>query len=189
MAKPRKTNGRKRKTKDRGDEAEMRKGSLELQPVELKSDDFALHLRSTKAAVERMKSAKNLYDGCCKSAKKVSPQLLEAVKLAIKFEGKDMQEVKSALEVLGFVLKETDHPLQLTIHDTLLGDVNEAAYARGEKSGAAGMAMANPYPDGSDLAEQYATGWRNGQAKLLNLPLEESGIGHNSQTAEQQAAE
>jgi len=177
---------RHKKTKDKADGAEMRKASLDTQQIELKSDDFDFHFKNTKAAKVRMGTAKSAYDACLKAAKKVSDQLHASVKLALSIEGKDLYDVKTQLEVFGFVLKVTDHPLQLTIHDTLLGDVSDAAFARGGKAGAAGMPMANPYPDSSDLAARYADGWGAGQASMSLLGGDGSGMGHNSQA---QAAE
>lgn len=187
--KPRKTNSRKRKTKDKGDEAEMRKGNSEPMQIELNSEDFAFHFKNAKAAKVRMGTAKSSYDACLKAAKKVSDQLHASVKLALTLEGKDLYDVKTQLEVFGFVLKATDHPLQLTIHDTLLGDVIEVAATRGFNDGRVGKPCANPYPDGTELARAYLDQWGRGQQELLGVGSD--GIGHNSQNDQsaQQAAE
>lgn len=166
MAKSKRT-ARKAKTKDKTDDAEMR--SPELEGLVLNDDDFDLHFASIKRAVEAMKRTKNGYDACCKAAKKVSPALLDAIKFAVKLEGMDPIDVKRELEIKGYALKRTGSSLQLTIHDTLLGDVADAAFARGEKAGTAGLPMANPYPDGSDLAMQYQNGWAAGQSQMSLL--------------------
>lgn len=148
---------------------EVRKGELELKPVEINDGDFDLHLRAMKSAVERQKTAKNLYDGCCKAAKKVSEHLLNSVKLAIKYEGMDIEDIKADLTVKGYVLKKTGSPVQITLHDVLAGDVNKAAYERGKNDALNGRGCKPPYPEGSDLAEEYNTGWRNGIGSNLGL--------------------
>lgn len=170
MAKPRKGNGRGRKAKvqDKADAVETRKaGELDLQQIVIDDGDFDLHFRSLKGASEKMKTAKNLYDSCAKSAKKVSPELLDAVKYAIKLEGLDAADVKRELEIKGYALKRSGSPIQLTIHDTLSGDVSDAAEKRGYLDGKAGRAANCPFPEGSDLARLYLGGWSKGQGDLL----------------------
>ena len=165
--------GRK-KTVDKDDVVEMREGELELKAIEIDDGDFDMHFRSIKGAKEKMATAKNLYDGCCKAAKKVSQDLLDTVKLAISLEVKDPADIKRELEKQGYALKRLGTSVQLTIHDTLLGDVNDAAYARGKDAGGKGKSLNNPYPAGSDLAEQYAAGWRNAVGGTLGLSEEET---------------
>lgn len=165
---------------------EMRKGpDLNLpEPVILKSDDFQMHYRAIKAATEKKDTANNLLRGCYKQAKKVHPQLAEAVRTAITIERADDPEaVRAHLDMYGFVLKETGHHIQLTIHDQLGGDVNEQAKKRGFADGSAGRMSNCSYPEGSDLAKLYNAGWLEGQAKLIggDLPLDAdtAGEGHN----------
>jgi len=171
MAKPgrgKRGNGRGRKAKvDKQDQVEVRQD--ELPGIEIDDSDFDMHFRALKGAVEKMKTAKNLYDGCCKSAKKVSPELLDAVKYAIKLEGLDAADVKRELEIKGYALKRTGSSVQLTIHDTLLGDEEDLAYRRGKEAGASGKSNANPYPKASSLAEEYDRGWRAGVGGNLGL--------------------
>ena len=191
MAKPRKNGkGGKRKAQDKDDTVETR--SPEIAGLEIADDDFDLHLASVKRAVDAMKKAKNGYDACCKGAKKVSPALLDAIKLAVKLEGQDLEDIKRTLEISGYVLRKTNSPIQLTVHDALLGDVTEAAYKRGHDAGSNGRAMACPYPENSDLADAYGAGWRNGTGGNLGLTEQEteaavsgdrSGLGHNSVNA------
>lgn len=173
MAKPknghaRKAKGsRKTKTVDKADETEVR--TLDLQQIEIDDADFDMHFRALKSAKEKMATAKNLYDGCCKAAKKVSEELLNAVKRAIKFEGMDAADIKRQLEIDGYVLKRTGSPVQLTIHDSLAGDVEDAAYKRGKDDAANGRGCKSPYPDGTELDTAYKTGWRNGIGGSLGL--------------------
>lgn len=148
--------------------AEMRKAELDLQPIEIDDGDFDMHLRAMKGAVDKQKIAKNLYDGCCKAAKKVSPDLLDALKRAIKFEGMDREDIKRQLEIDGYVLKKTGSSVQLTIHDVILGDVNANAFEQGYANGMAGTAISNRFPEGSDLARLYEEGYVKAQTELAS---------------------
>jgi len=178
MAKPgkgKRGNGRGRKAKvEKQDQVEVREGELELKSIEIDDGDFDMHHRAISNAVERMKQAKNLYDGACKAAKKVSEDLLNSVKRAIKFAGMDVEDIKKQLEIDGYVLKRTGSSVQLTIHDTLLGDEEDLAYRRGKAAGGNGKSLNNPYPSGTALAERYATGWRNAVGGTLGLSEEET---------------
>jgi len=177
MAKPRKNGSSKaRKAKvEKQDQTEVRTGGeLDLQQIAIDDDDFDMHHRALKGAVEKMKTAKNLYDGCCKAAKKVSPELLDAVKFAIKLEGMDAADIKRELEIKGYALKRTGSSVQLTIHDTLLGDETELAYKRGKEAGGNGKPCASQYPAGTDLDAQWRTGWRNAVGGTLGLSEEET---------------
>lgn len=200
MGKPKKaTRGRKRKTQDKGDEAEMRKGELGLEPVVIDSSTFHFHMKAIKSATERKDTAVSLLRGCCAAAKKVNKHLADKIKKVITVQRTDdAADLKAELEVLGIALRETGSPVQLTVHDTLLGDVTDAAYKRGFDAGSNGRPLNCPYPENSDLAEAYATGWRNGTGGNLGLTNEEvadaivegiqdaldkGGIGHNSAQA------
>lgn len=173
---------------DKGDTAEMRTGGeLDLKQVAIDDADFDMHLRAMKGAKDRMATAKNLYDGCCKAAKKVSEDLLVAVKKAIKFEGMDLDDIKRALEIDGYVLRKTGSPVQLTIHDSLMGDVNQAADTCGYRDARAGKVAKSPYPESSDLHELYMAGWQRGTRENMGLDPEDdggavkgNGLGHNS---------
>lgn len=195
MAKRANGNGRpkgkrtKRTKVDKADTAEMRSGGeLDLKQVTIDDADFDMHLRAVKGAVDRQKTAKNLYDGCCKAAKKVSEELLAAVKKAIKFEGMDVDDIKRALEIDGYVLRKTGSPVQLTIHDSLMGDVNQAADTAGYRDAKAGRVAKSPYPESSDLHELYMGGWQRGTRENLGMEISDeaadavrgNGIGHNS---------
>lgn len=202
MAKNGKTNGKSKgarrsraesSTGAKENKVEMRKAKdLDLpEPVELKSDDFQMHYRAIKAATEKKDTANNLLRGCYKQAKKVHPMLAEAVRKAITIERADDPEaVKAELEMFGFVLKETGHHIQLSIHDSLLGDVNEAAELRGYKDAKASRVAASVYPEGSDLHALYMRGWQRGTAENLGMTIEDAGDeGHGGVFPENGATE
>lgn len=169
-----KTNGtgRKRgrpakKTVDKADAVEVRTGELELKQVEIDDGDFDLHFRGVKAAKEKMEQYQSAYRSALKSAKKVSDDLANSIKDALRFETMDSHDIKRQLEISGYVLKRQGSPIQLTIHDGLLGDALEVAFKRGEADGLAGKGNANPYPASSDLAGRYDTGHIEGQTQLI----------------------
>jgi hypothetical protein len=178
--------------------AEVRKADSAELGLVIEDGDFDLHLRAIKGAVDRQKTAKSLYDSCCKAAKKVSPQLLDAVKRAIKFQGMDVEDIKAQLEIDGYVLRRTGSSIQLTLHDTLLGDEKELAYKRGNEAGKCGQPCASKYPEGSDLDAEYRRGWQHGAGSNLGLSDDETdaaiateheevvepGIGHNADNKE-----
>lgn len=169
---------------------EVRKaGELDLKPVEIDDGDFDLHFRATKNAKERVETATSLYRTCLKNAKKVSPELHDAIKDAMKFEGMDPHDIKRQMEISGYVLRKTGSSVQLTIHDSLLGDTKEAYYKRGHADGKAGRTADARAPEGSDIALEYMRGWRHGTASNLGMSPEQSdaaiaGEGHNSAMAE-----
>lgn len=185
MAKNGKSNGKSKgarrskaecSTGAKENKVEMRKAKdLDLpEPVVLQSDDFQMHYRAIKAATEKKDTAVNLLRGCYKQAKKVHPQLAEAVRWAIGIERADDPEaVKAELAMRGFVLKETGHHVQLTIHDSLLGDVNEAAELRGYKDAKASRVAGAVYPEGSDLHGLYMKGWTRGTAENLGIQTDD----------------
>lgn len=149
---------------------EMRKASeLPVDTVQIDRKDFDFHFNAAKSDREIMKRYQGKFRERLAAAKKVSPHLAEAVKLALKVENADPEEIRAILEVNRFVLDALGCSTQLILHDTLLGDAKEQAYARGFKDGEAGRSANNRYPEKSEFAEQYMTGWRNGQAKLLGV--------------------
>lgn len=166
---------------------EVRKaGELDLQQVEIDDADFDMHFRAAKTAKETAEKYQSLYRSQLKAAKKVSPALAEAVKWALGSEGKDAADIKREMEIKGYVLKRQGSPIQLTVHDTLLGDTMESYYKRGHADGEAGKTADARAPEGSDLHSEYMRGWQHGTAKNLGLSPEQSdaalaaGVGHNS---------
>ena len=182
MAKPRKNGkGRKRSKSEastgaKENAAEMRKGELSLgEPVVIDSSTFHFHLKAIKSATERKDTANNLLRGCYKAAKQVNEHLGDKIKKVIELErSNDPAKFKAELEVLGIALKETGSPIQLTIHDTLMGDQDELAYKRGKDAGGNGKPCASPYPKGTSLDEQWCTGWRNAVGGTLGLSEQET---------------
>lgn len=175
-----KARGRKSKaesmTGTKANEVEMRKVSpqFQLAVIEEKPGDFRSYFDRARSNYEIYTKHQGRYREVIKEAKERNPLLAEAVKLAIatvdEDGGIDHDAIAKKLQVQGFVLKEFGSSLQLTLHDTSLGDENDLAYARGFETGEAGKALDAPYPPHSDLAEIHALGWRNGQNKLMNLP-------------------
>jgi len=190
-AKGKKTGGRRR-GRGEGDTGakegatEVRQPGMDL--VVIKDDDFDLHFRALKNAVERQKQAKNLYDGVCKGAKKVSEDLLAAIKKALKFEGMSPEDIKRQLEIDGYALKRIENPIQMTVFDTLEGDQEDLVYKRGFAAGRAGETLASKYPEGSTLHAIYARAWRHGTADNLGISKEDSDKAYAESVAEAAAA-
>lgn len=150
---------------------EVRTGELGLgEPIVIDSKTFHFHLKAYKSALEKKDSSVGLLRSCRSAAKMVNEHLPAAIAECVKEErSSDPAKLKARLEVLGIALKETGSPVQLSVHDTLLGDVKEQAYQRGFNAGQNGQVLNNIYPPTSDLADSYATGWRNGMAKNAGL--------------------
>lgn len=162
-------------------EAEMRKPEsptqLELtgSAIEKKPGQFRTYFNRAVSEYSMYTKAQGRYRETIKEAKEENPLLAEAVKMAIKLvddEGEiDHDAIKAKLQVHGFLLSEFGSHLQLSLHDTLLGDEKDYAWKRGfERGGTAGMALDMPYPKNSELNEIYSLGWRNGQLKIMGLP-------------------
>lgn len=168
------TGGRKKrgspakKTVDKTDKVEVKAaGELDLEVVQINKSDFAMYFRGIEDCSKAMKRAKSAYDDACKKAKKSSDSMLAACKLKLKWDGKDQNELAELLKIQGFVLTDLGSPIQLTLHNALLGDAVDTAFQRGEKDGEAGKGNDNRYPVGSDLAERYDMGHIQGQTKLI----------------------
>jgi len=141
---------------------------LDLQPVEIASNDFHMHLRAIKAATEKKDTAQNLLRNCYKAAKQVHEALPDAIKQAITIErDADPAKLKARLEVLGIALKETGCPVQLSVFDVLAGDPKAQAYARGQSDSKGNRMAACPYPEGSDVAAEYLRGYSDHQATIV----------------------
>lgn len=177
---------------------EMRKGGeLDLKPIVIDDSDFDLHFRATKNAKERVETSNSLYRSCLKNAKKVSPELHDAIKDALAFEGMEPADIKRKMEISGYVLRKTGSAVQLTIHDTLLGDVKQAAGTQGYRDAKAGRVAKSPYPESSDLHALYMAEWQRGTRENLGMETEGeiaegavkgNGIGHNSHAAGEAAS-
>lgn len=158
----------------KADTVEMRTaGEFDLQQVVIDDGDFDLHFKAAKSAKEMAEKYQSLYRGQLKSAKKVSNELHDSVKLAMSLESKDPAEIKRDLEVHGYVLKRQGCPIQLSIHDTLMGDVKDGAEKRGRMDAVAGRAANCPYPENSDLKALYMKGHQAGIMDNMNMSDED----------------
>lgn len=149
------------------DVVEVRTGELDLQPVEIDDRDFDMHFAGVKEAKAKLESYQSKYRLALKSAKSVSPELHDAIKVALKFEKMGAEDVKRQLEIDGYVLKRQGSPVQMILHDTIMGDPLKVAWDRGMKAGEEGQDNANPYPPGSEFAARYDAGWAKGQGILI----------------------
>lgn len=171
-------------------EVEVRKGELDLgEPIELSENDVHTHFKAIKKAMEQKDTYVSLLRGANKAASKLHPDLPAAIKEAITEERKnDPSKLKARLEVLGITLKASGSTIQLSVFDTLAGDEKELVYKRGYDDGVNGRTAANKYPEGSDLHERYATGWRHGTAKNLGLSPEEADAALEAEDGDDAAA-
>lgn len=162
-------------TEAKANAVEMRKaGELDLQQVEIDSKDFDLHYRAAKTARDRLDTANSLYRSTLKNAKACGEDVVDAVKRALKFDGMNEADIKRQMEIDGFILKHRGSPIQLTIRDSLMGDVNQAADTQGYRDAKANKVSSSPYPANSDLDKHYAKGFRRGTVENMNLPDEEA---------------
>lgn len=149
---------------------------LDLHPIEIDEKDFNVHYKSIKSALEKKDTAVSLLRGARKQAKEASPDILAAVEETIKLERLDQDTIVTRLQRIGYALKKAESPIQLTLHNTLLGDAKDTSYNRGFKDGEAGRTANNDYPEGSDLAAEYTRGWNHGTAKNLGMSPEAADV-------------
>lgn len=129
-----------------------------------KPDDLAYHKKTITGYREQVSSAQGRLRNAIKAAKKSGIDMWSLDQTIAAERENDPVAVRKRFEQLAMGFRESGLPIQITVHDTLAGDVTEAAYKRGFEAGKNGQTLNNVYPKGSDLAEQYATGWRNGMA-------------------------
>lgn len=178
MAKPKGKRGGVRKSKAesmtgaKAAKVEVRGGMGDNAP-EMKlpaPDDFLHHMKSIKGCKEKLETAKSLVSHAKKAANKSCAGLSKTIERLIGIEREnDPFAFQREMEMLGLGLKVTNSPIQLSVFDTLAGDVEDQAYKRGVSDGEAGRSASNPYPENSDLAESYSSGWRHGTGKNLGL--------------------
>lgn len=144
------------------------------EPVVIASDDVQMHVKAIKAALEKKDTAVQLLNGCYKSASKLNKHLPDAIRKAITAErDSDPSKLKAQLEVLGIALRETGSPIQLSVFDTLGGEVAEQAYKRGIADATGNKMSSDPYPANSDLSAQYIKGYGHGTADNMGMPRED----------------
>lgn len=137
--------------------------------------DFEHHMKAIKGANEKLETAKSLVRHAMEAANKSSKGLGAVIKEIVGLERKnDPQALAHYLQTFGIGLKAINCPIQITIFDTLGGEVADQAYKRGFADGEGGRASDSPYPATSDLDQEYARGWRHGTAKNLGVSPEES---------------
>jgi hypothetical protein len=138
-------------------------------------EDFNYHLKNIRGAIEKKDTAVNLVRLANQSAEKACKGFGKTIARLIKLDrSDDPMAFQRELELLGYGLKVTGSPIQLSIHDMLLGDVTQQAYKRGFEAGESGKGLSNPYPDPSDLAAEFTRGYGHGQAKNLGLTTEQA---------------
>lgn len=147
---------------------EVRTGELELTQIEIASNDFQYHLKAIRAATEKKDTVNNILRNCYKAAKQVHPKLGKAIKDAIQYErADDDQDLRDDLQMLGIILREIESPIQITLHDTLLGDVKDQAFRRGKKDAENEKMSQSPYPAG-ELDDEYRRGWESVMASRVS---------------------
>lgn len=185
MAKNGKANGKSRgarrskadsMTEAKANKAEMRQASDAQPEMDLpKPDDILFHMRSIKGLKERATTVNAAVRNARKSAAKLNKFLPVVIDELLALERADDQTAfQHRMEMLGLGLQAIGHHVQLSIHDTLLGDVNEAAELRGYKDAKAGRVAGAVYPEGSDLHALYMKGWQRGTAENLGMTIEDT---------------
>lgn len=190
-----KTRGRPRRAMVQDDADVVERNELDLgEPVSIDTGTFQLHMRAIKGAMEKKDTAMSLLRNCFKAAKEVNEHLPFAIREVLKEErADDMGALREKLEVFGIALREIGSPIQLTIHNALLGDVGDQADARGFKDAKEGKGALSPYPKATDLDARYMDGWKRGTALNMGMTAEDAdaalaarasdrpaGEGHNS---------
>lgn len=136
-------------------------------------DDYEHHKKTILGYLEKKNSANGLYRKAIQTAQKAgidTDTMLQAHKLKT---ANDPVKAKRHFDQFAFALKMEDFPIQLIVHDTLLGEVNEAAYKRGFDDGEAGRTANSRYPEGSELAKEYARGHLHGTGKNMGMTPEQ----------------
>lgn len=152
---------------------EVRMGGDNSPKLELPApDDFAYHMKAIKGSLEKKDTAVALVRNAKKSADKAAPGLSGTIDRLIKIErSNDPMAFQREMELLGYGLKQTNSPIQISVFDTLLGDQKEQVAKRGYEDGKAGRSAKQEYPDGSDLAGLYSDNWMRGQAEMLGVDV------------------
>src|SRR5262245_56818787 len=90
---------------------------LDLQPVEFRKDDFHAKLRSLRDIRKQMNQLKSAHSHVMKGAKDVNEEFPTALKLALNMDTKSERQIARELLIHGFVLKELNSNLQISLHD------------------------------------------------------------------------
>lgn len=137
-------------------------------------DDYEHHMKCIRGAKDKLETAKSLLSHAKTAANKACPGLAANIgeTLAIEREG-DPVKLKKRFAMLGIGLKLINSTVQLSVFDTLAGEVTDQAYKRGYADGEAGKSANSGYPEGSDLETLYSKGWRHGTGKNMGLTPEQ----------------
>lgn len=138
-----------------------------------KPDDWDFHFRTIKGLAEKSQTAASLLRHAKTSAKKAGIDMEAMNRTLSEDKAPDPAKMARYLEQLNLGLKQSGSPIAITVHDTILGDVNEAAYKRGFADGEGGKSANNRYPENSDLSKQYTRGWQHGTGKNLGQTPEQ----------------
>lgn len=194
MARAKKVNTKKpmRRSKKaaKGDEVESRTAGIgdNSQLALPAPDDYEHHMKTIKGTKDKLETAKSLLRHAKEAANKCCPGLAASIEETLKIERDgDPAKLQKRLEMLGIGLKQIGSSVQLTVFDTLAGEVEDQAYTRGFADGEGGKTMNNRYPDGSPLAKAYVRGWHHGTGKNLGQTPEQVDAAL-AESAEQEAA-
>jgi hypothetical protein len=137
-------------------------------------DDWKHHRKAILGWREKVTTAQGGLRNAIKQAKKSGVDM-KAFDLVVGIERQNdpaktlnfFQQLDMGLSLSG------ETTIRITPHDTLAGDQIELVYKRGFADGEAGRTASNDYPETSDLAAEYARGWRHGTGKNLGLTPEQ----------------
>ncbi len=137
-------------------------------------DDYEHHMRSIRGLKEKSATAASLLRHAKTSANKACPGLAASIEetLAIEREG-DPVKLQKRLNLLGMGLKTINSTIQLSVFDSLGGEVTEQAYKRGYADGENGVTASSRMPEGSDLDREYMRGWNHGTGKNMGQTPEQ----------------
>ena len=139
-----------------------------------KPTDLEYHRKQITGWKEKVTTAQGHYRNAVKAAKKAGIDV-DAMNdaEAIKREN-DPAAAMRRLQQFNMNLEQIGSSLRVVVYDTLAGDVKKQAYQRGQDDAANGRTANNPYPEGSDLGEEYAVGYRNKMGAHLGLTEKET---------------
>lgn len=149
-------------------------------------DDWNHHKKSIAGWREKVTTAQSNLRNAIKTAKKAGINM-DSLNMVVGIERAN--DPKKALDFFSQVdlgLNLSESSLRLTVHDTLAGDEMDLVYKRGFADGSAGRTADNKYPESSDLALEYARGWKHGTGKNLGLTPEQ--VDASEETDEQKEA-
>lgn len=173
MAKGKKTAGKKAdgarrdaRAKPTKDETVEVKQGVQLLLANLPSDKDALyHYENILQHAAKAKTASANLGSAKKKAKEAGIDV-SAIMETMKLERMDPLDLASKLKEQARLMDKRGLPIQMGLYETAYKSVEEQAYDLGFKDGVAGRSMNTKlYKEGGPGYEDYARGWRAGQAK------------------------